>query len=343
MCDVDLVSWGIPETLADHSSLARVIGQERGVYRLMTAKGERVANVTGKFRYHAEKITDYPVVGDIVATENGESSLRILRVLPRKSLFLRRAAGSEGKSQPVAANIDFVFLCMALNSDFNLRRMERYVSLAWDSGAVPVVLLTKTDLCSDAVKKQNEVAGVAVGVDILRISSIDHYGIEELNSSLKPGKTASFVGSSGVGKSTLINTLMGMDVLSTAGLRSDGKGRHTTTQRQLLRLPSGALVIDTPGMRELGMWDQEEGLEHAFSEIESLAAACYFRNCSHQKEKGCAIQQALHDGILSTERWQAYLKLKVEAAYVRDSAVYLEHKEDKFKTIAKMNRFNRKK
>lgn len=343
MCDIDLTRWGISASITENPFLARVIGQERGIYHLMTAKGERIAEVTGKFRYDAEKVTDYPVVGDIVDTEDCDGTLRILRVLPRKSLVLRRAAGFEGKPQPIAANIDTLFLCMALNSDFNLRRLERYLTLAWDSGVIPVVLLTKADLCPDAVQRQAEVAAIAIGVDILRISSVDHSGVDEIASYLKPGKTASFIGSSGVGKSTLINTLMGVDLLATAGLRSDGKGRHTTTRRQLLSLPSGALVIDTPGMRELGIWEHEEGVDHAFAEIESLAATCRFRNCSHQKEKGCAVQQAIHDGTLSAERWQAYLKLKSEAAYTRDSAVYLERKEEKFKTIAKMNRFNRKK
>ncbi len=208
MCNVDLTRWGISASITENPFLARVIGQERGIYHLMTAKGERIAEVTGKFRYDAAKVTDYPVVGDIVDTEDCEGTLRILRVLPRKSFVLRRAAGFEGKPQPIAANIDTLFLCMALNSDFNLRRLERYLALAWDSGVIPVVLLTKADLCPDAIQRQAEVAEIAIGVDILRISSVDHSGVDEIASYLKPGKTASFIGSSGVGKSTLINTLM---------------------------------------------------------------------------------------------------------------------------------------
>lgn len=240
------------------------------------------------------------------AGEDGNAVIQA--ILPRKSVFTRRAAGTANREQVVAANIDTVFICMSLNNDFNVRRLERYLSVAWDSGASPVIILTKADLCADLDQRLREVESVALGVEVVVTSSLSENGTDTLKSYLKEGKTASFIGSSGVGKSTLINRLMGSDKLATNGLRNDDKGRHTTTHRELVLLENGALVIDTPGMRELGMWGADSGIDTTFADIEELALGCKFNNCTHTSEPGCAILAAIEDGTLSEERYRSYTK-----------------------------------
>ena len=230
---------------------------------------------------------------------------------------------------------------MSLDNDFNLRRLERYLSVAWDSGAVPVIVLTKADLCTDLEQKQAEVS--SIGVDVLVTTSSEKDGYSQILPYIADGKTVAFIGSSGVGKSTLINCLLGEQRLDTNGLRNDDKGRHTTTHRELILLPNGGMVIDTPGMRELGMWDSKSGIDHTFGEIEALASKCKFKDCCHHNEPGCAIRQALEDSTLSEERWLSYQKLKTENEYVMDSQSYLAGKEKRFKEIAKFNKSNRKK
>ena len=242
----------------------------------------------------------------------------------------------------MAANIDTVFLCMSLNNDFNLRRLERYLSVAWDSGAVPVIVLTKADLCDDLEQKQAEVSSIAIGVDVLVTTALERDGYVQILPYITDGKTVAFIGSSGVGKSTLINCLLGEQRLDTNGLRNDDKGRHTTTHRELILLPNGGMVIDTPGMRELGMWDSSSGIDQTFRDIEELSSQCRFKDCSHHNEPGCAVQRALQDGTLSEERWFSYQKLKTENEYAMDSQSYLAGKEKKFKEIAKINKSNRK-
>ena len=277
-----------------------------------------MAEVSGKFRFQTTILSDYPAVGNFVLVnwnESGNSSI-IESLLPRKSAFIRKAAGEPQQEQIVAANIDTVFLCMALNHDFNLRRLERYISIAWDSGAMPVVVLTKSDLCDDLEQKLSEVSSVAFGVDVLVTTSTEENGYKVLLPFISEGKTIAFIGSSGVGKSTLINRLLGKDQLKTNGLRNDDKGRHTTTHRELFLLPSGGMVIDTPGMREFGMWDNDTGIEKTFADIEELAAQCKFRNCTHTNEPGCAIRSALEMGELEMNRWQSYQKLKAENDYM---------------------------
>ena len=267
------------------------------------------------------------------AGEDGNAVIQA--ILPRKSVFTRRAAGTANREQVVAANIDTVFICMSLNNDFNVRRLERYLSVAWDSGASPVIILTKADLCSDLDQRLRSVESVALGVEVVVTSSISENGTDALKPYLKEGKTASFIGSSGVGKSTLINRLMGSDKLATNGLRNDDKGRHTTTHRELVLLENGALVIDTPGMRELGMWGADSGIDTTFADIEELALSCKFKNCTHTTEPGCAILAAIEDGTLSEERYRSYTKLSAENAYAEDSESYLAAKSKKFKEIAK--------
>lgn len=327
-----------PELIA-----GRITLQEKGVYRICTIMGEQKALVSGKFQFNVQVASDYPTVGDYVMVSSADPYTAIIhQVLPRKSLFVRKAAGTSKTEQVVAANIDTVFLCMSLNNDFNLRRLERYLAATWESGADPVVVLTKADLCEDLSEKQREVEAIAMGVDILTTSAMELDGYRQLVPYITEGRTVAFVGSSGVGKSTLINRLLGEERMETGGLRNDDKGHHTTTHRELLFLPGGAMVIDTPGMRELGLWDAASGLEETFGDIEELATRCRFRNCSHSGEPGCAIHAAIQSGDLDSNRWLSYQKLKNENSYVADSESYLAAKEKKFKGISKINKHNKK-
>ena len=323
------MSFSIPDRWAalaaqyPEQTVGRVTLQEKGMYRIRTAMGEQNALVSGKFQYDAQSASDYPAVGDYVTAgcAGGDTAI-IDQVLPRKSLFVRKAAGTSKAEQVVAANIDTVFLCMSLNNDFNLRRLERYLAVTWESGAEPVVVLTKADLCGDLRHKQAEVEAIAAGVDILTTSALELDGYRQILPYITGGRTVAFVGSSGVGKSTLINRLLGEDRLATDGLRNDDKGHHTTTHRELLVLPNGAMVIDTPGMRELGMWDTASGVEQTFGDIEALTAGCRFRNCSHSGEPGCAVRAAIRSGDLDESRWRSYQKLKNENSYAAGSESY---------------------
>ncbi|MBQ6684613.1 MAG: ribosome small subunit-dependent GTPase A [Firmicutes bacterium] len=316
--------------------VGRILSQEKGLYRVITELGEKLTEISGKFRYEAKCLSDYPAVGDFVMVDwNPAGGNAVIHyILPRKSCFTRKAAGQR-KEQLVAANVDTLFLCMSLNNDFNLRRLERYLTIGWDSGAIPVIVLTKSDLCTDLESKVSEVESVAFGVDVLVTSSVDVDGEMQIRPYITDGKTVAFLGSSGVGKSTLINRLLGEERLETQALRNDDKGRHTTTHRELILLPSGGMVIDTPGMRELGMWDSAEGVETTFADIEELANRCRFSDCTHTSEPGCAVLSALEDGSLDPSRWNSYLKIKTELEYAADSESYLERKEQKFKEISK--------
>ncbi|MHC1786856.1 MAG: ribosome small subunit-dependent GTPase A [Christensenellales bacterium] len=338
---IDLSDYGLSQPLADQAQgagkpLGRVISQDRNLYHVITAEGEIRACVSGRFRHEVLTVSDYPAVGDFVLldlpADGGDGVIQ--GILPRWSVFIRKAGGTAHEEQVVAANIDTLLLCMALNLDFNLRRLERYLAIGWDSGAVPVVLLTKADLCQDLAGRLREVRQVAPGADILVTSSLTEDGLLQIAPYLKRGQTLALIGSSGVGKSTLINRLLGEDRQKTLGLRDDDRGRHATTRRQLLLLPGGGLVIDTPGMRELGLWEASAGVETGFSDIEALAAGCRFRDCSHDREPGCAVQAAIKNGGLQAQRLQSYQKLKVESAYAQDAASYLAAKEEKFRQIA---------
>ncbi len=346
-----MASYGLTERFSAMAgefpalTVGRVLSQEKGAYRVIHAEGEQSAAVSGRYRFEAKAVSDYPAVGDFVMldTLGGEGQAVIHGLLPRKSVFIRKAAGTSGGEQVVAANVDLVFICMSLNNDFNLRRLERYLAVAWDSGAVPVVLLTKADLCPSVAEKRAAVSEIAVGADVLVTSGVERDGYEEVLPYIKDGRTVAFIGSSGVGKSTLINRLLGEERIKTAGLRNDDKGRHTTTRRELIRLPQGGIVIDTPGMRELGMWDDAEGVEKTFADIEELARACKFGNCTHGGEPGCAVRAAIESGELSPQRWQSYQKLLTESAFAENSESYLAAKEQKFKNIAMINKAKRKK
>lgn len=317
-----LINLGFDEEILQKSALyqdlylGRVIAQYKDLYKVATALDEVTAEISGKFRYLAADLPDYPAVGDFVMVDkehSGEGNVIIHKVLPRKSIFVRKAAGTAGGVQVVAANIDIVFICMSLNNDFNLRRLERYLSIAWDSQALPVIVLTKSDLCGDIDSKLAEIYAVAAGVDVLITTSMTDKGYEAIKKYITPGKTVAFIGSSGVGKSTLINRLLGEEVIKTGELRNDDRGRHTTTRRELILIPSGGAVIDTPGMRELGI--ETANLSKSFSEIEELATQCKFRDCTHTDEPGCAVNKAVEDGLLSRERVLSFQKLKKEAKY----------------------------
>ena len=322
---------------------ARVISQEKGVYKIQSGSEIKSAVVSGKYRYETQTVSDYPAVGDYVIAEWQDSggSAVITGLFPRKSCFIRKAAGTGKQEQVVAANIDTVFICMSLNNNFNIRRLERYLSVAYDSGATPVAVLTKSDLCSDKENKIAEAQNAAPGVDVLTISSREG-DYEAVMKYILPGKTVAFIGSSGVGKSTLINKLTGTDSLATREIGNDDKGRHTTTRRELITLQNGAFVIDTPGMRELGMWDSGDGIDTAFADIEELSRACKYADCTHTSEPGCAVLRALADGTLDNARLSSYRKLKTENDYAADNSRYLEAKRAKFKEIAKINKSRRK-
>jgi len=325
-------------------AVGRILSQEKGLYRVISENGERFAKMAGRFRYEAGTVSDFPAVGDFVMMDCKEtnSNAIIHHVLQRKSVFTRKAAGTAHTEQVVAANIDTIFLCMSLNNDFNLRRLERYLSICWESGATPVIVLTKADLCENIAEKLSAVNAVAMGADILVTSANSQDGYNQILPYIKEKHTVALIGSSGVGKSTLINCLLGESLIDTNGLRNDDKGRHTTTRRELILLPNGGLVIDTPGMRELGMWDIAEGLDKTFLDIEELSAQCRFNNCSHTTEPDCAVKMAIECGSLLPDRWQSYQKLKAENAYAEDAGRYLMAKEKIRKNIAKINKSNKR-
>jgi ribosome biogenesis GTPase len=300
---------------------ARVIVEHRGAYavRAMRPDGpvEGLAVVSGRFRYEAAGAADFPAVGDWVAIDGSpaEDAATIHARLPRRTAVSRLAAGRRTEAQAVAANVDVVFVAMGLDGDFNLRRLERNLAVAWDSGASPAVLLTKADRCSDVEAHAHAAAGAAPSVPVMPISALSGDGLDAVRAWLTPGRTAAVLGSSGVGKSTLINALLGQDVLATREVRAgDDRGRHTTTRRQLLALPGGGLIIDNPGMRELGLWDGGEAIGETFAEIDDLAVSCRFGDCRHEHEPGCAVLAAIGDGRLPPQRLRNRRKLERETA-----------------------------
>jgi ribosome biogenesis GTPase / thiamine phosphate phosphatase len=329
---------------AVHHAPARVLAQHRGLWRLVTREGEVSGRLSGRFQLKAGP-GEHPVVGDwvSVALPDGEGDAVIHGVLPRRGVFARRAAGEE-HAQVVAANVDTAFLVAGMTADLNLRRLERYLVAARDGGVAPVIVLTKTDL-SDAVEETRAlVAQIAIGAPVLAVSALTGEGIEALRALTPAGETVALLGSSGAGKSTLLNALAGEALMATGAVREDDqRGRHTTRHRELFRLPGGALVIDTPGMRELGLLADEEALDATFADIAALPH-CRFSDCSHGSEPGCAVRAALESGALSEARWRAYLKLQreMEFAEARDKPEVEAARRDRWKRIHKDQRARQK-
>ena len=298
---------------------ARVISQQRGLWRVAGDFAECWAEASGALRNGADAGEDWPAAGDWVAVEilSGGGRPLIHKVLPRRTKFVRKVAGKRLDEQVIAANVDTAFVVMALDGDFNVRRLERYLAQGMESGAKSIVVLNKADDCGDVAARIAEVENIAAGVPIFALSARTGDGVDALDKFLARGETVVLLGSSGVGKSTLLNHFLRRDAQAVQPVRaSDSRGRHTTTSRELFELPGGALLIDTPGLRELQLWDATEGVEQAFSDIEELAAQCKFGNCGHTSEPGCAVQAAIAEGRLDADRLENQRKLQREQAFV---------------------------
>jgi ribosome biogenesis GTPase / thiamine phosphate phosphatase len=341
---VNLIDYGFDdkvrnefEKIKDKEYLpARVVRQEKGCYHVQCEYGEVTSEVSGKFRYNTKSKSDFPAVGDWAAIKltNECKSAIIYSVLPRKSSLTRKAPISGGRTvrningkkmafggtteeQVIAANIDILFFVMSLDNDYSLKRMERYLTVGWNSGATPVILLNKIDLCTDLNEKLSEIEKISVGVNVHCISAMKNEGIEELSQYISNGKTIGLFGSSGVGKSTISNCLLRSDELATGEVREkDSKGRHTTTWRELILLPEGGVIIDTPGMREFQVWLDQDELDTKFEDIKEIENQCKYNDCSHKKEPGCSIRKALQEGTLRKERYENYLMMKIEVGYL---------------------------
>ena len=344
---IDLTSYGY-QPMADPAPgaiPARVTAVHRERYELVCAHGP----VSGRLKtsiYYGPEAVDFPTTGDFVLlqyAENGDSV--IVRTLPRRSYFSRRDPAPGRDEQAVAANFDTCFIMTSLNQNFKPARLERYLTLAWQSGGTPVILLTKADLVEDFSEQLRATGEIAMGAEIIALSAVTGFGLERLAPYLQPGKTVVFLGSSGVGKSSLLNALVGETAMAVNAIREgDSRGRHTTTHRQLFMLPDGAMVIDTPGMRELGMWDVSAGLGSAFADVEEiLARPCRFSDCKHESEPGCAVKAAIAGGELPPERLESYLRLRREARWSDDPTGALREKWVRNKAIAQWSRQQKKK
>ncbi|MBA3231523.1 MAG: ribosome small subunit-dependent GTPase A [Acidobacteria bacterium] len=352
--ELERIGWtsARAEAFAPHAAAglvpARVSLEHTHIYRVLTAEGELLARVAGRLRHQAASRSDFPAVGDWVVVEPApQSDARIVAVLPRRSRFSRRAAGDPAEEQIVAANIDTVFLVGGLDGDFNPRRLERYLLVSWESGAAPVVVLNKADVVQDSERMADEVRALAPEVPVHAVSCLVPGSLEVLRRYLGLGQTAALLGSSGVGKSTIVNRLIGFDLLRTRDVRvSDSRGRHTSTSRQMVVMPEGGVLIDTPGMRELQLWDTGEGLAGAFSDIDALGEQCRFRDCRHRQEPGCAVRHAVETGALPTGRFESYQKLQDERehqARAADERAQLDEKRrSKIQTRALNKRLKEK-
>ncbi|MFQ5528376.1 MAG: ribosome small subunit-dependent GTPase A [Thermoanaerobaculia bacterium] len=330
-------SWAerLSEADVEGGIAARVVAEHRELFRVHTGSEEIAARIAGRLRHVALSSAELPAVGDWVvidsADERGDALIQ--NILPRRSVFSRKAAGKRTDEQIVAANVDTVWIVSPADADRNPARIERYLTMVWESGASPVVVLSKADLSPAPERTIAEVAERVIGAPSHAVSAISGAGLDELEQYLAPGSTIALLGPSGAGKSTLINRLAGQEVMRTAEVRdSDSKGRHTTTHRQLVLLPSGALLLDTPGLRELQLWSAEEGLEKSFADIEALAAGCRFSDCGHDSEPGCAVQAAIRAGTLDLARFESFRKLEKELAY-------LERKQDVRADLAERQRW----
>ncbi len=338
-----LKKFGITERFLHEASvyegcmLARVVAQYKGLYKVVTPEGETQAEVSGKFRHATAVLSDFPTVGDyVMVTLEAEGRAVIHHLLTRKSAFLRSAVGVSEQAQVVAANIDIIFICMSLNNNYNLNRLERYIAIAFESGAMPVIVLTKADLCENLDAMLSEVEKVSAYSDILITSLHDENRASAFAKYLGEGVTAAFIGSSGVGKSTLINDILGNTTIATREIDKNDKGKHTTTGREMFPTSYGGVVIDTPGMRELGI--ESADINTTFADIETYAQSCKFTNCSHTNEPQCAVLAALSEGHIDERRLESYFKIKIESGYVGLSSKEIEEKklERMFKEVGGM-------
>jgi ribosome biogenesis GTPase len=307
-----------------------VSAQHRGAFDVLTEQGELRVQLAGRLRHEAASGAELPAVGDWVAVRDET----IQAVLPRRSAFSRKVAWSQTEAQVVAANLDTVFVVSGLDGDLNPRRLERYLTLAWESGATPVLVLTKADLCVDRDAALLEVEQVALGVSAHVVSNVTGEGLDELAQYLAPAKTVALLGSSGVGKSTLANRLLGEELQATKEIAEDGRGRHTTSSRHLFQLPGGALLVDTPGLREVQLWDADEGIQDAFADVDEVAAQCRFNDCAHEQEPGCAVQAAIAEGTLPLERLDSYRLLQRELRHLAVKQDARLRSEEKKKRVA---------
>ena len=346
---IDLKQYGYIETATIPDSLipGRITELQREQYTVITEHGEVTAVLKGSFYHNAEMREDYPSVGDFVLLQHNENGAsRIAKLLPRRSKFSRADFSGHAVGyvktileQIVATNFDYVFIVSSLNWDFKVNRIMRYLTQTWQSGGQPVVILTKADLVDGFDTLLTDVQQAAPDVPIHAVSAHTGFGLDELGEYLQPGKTVVFLGMSGVGKSSLLNALMNQEVMTVKAIREDdSRGRHTTTHRQLFILPSGAMVIDTPGMRELGLFDADEGISAGFTDVEELFLQCRFNDCHHKTEPGCAVLAALTDGSLSREHWERYLAQKRENKFVDDKSSYLTDKRTWHKDLAKWSK-----
>ena len=332
----NLISWGFGPRFVAQSELlerpdlvpARIVSEGRGIYHLAGCQ-RTLGHLSGRLR-RALSGHRRPAVGDWVAVCDREDQAVVHHIFDRQTQLLRRAAGTTGAGQVIAANVDVFFIVTSANRDLNPRRIERYLAAVWDSGATPVIVLNKVDLGGDIASMVHLLEGAAMGVPILQASALDGRGADALRACVGPGNTAALIGSSGVGKSSLTNLLLGREALATGAIREDdARGRHTTTSRHLVPLPGGGVLLDTPGMREFGLVTDEGGIETLFEDIQTLARDCRFGDCTHQGEPGCAVTSAIHNGALSSERLASYEKLRREQAFVARQADARLQREEK--------------
>ncbi|MBN2260599.1 MAG: ribosome small subunit-dependent GTPase A [Clostridiales bacterium] len=331
-----LKDWGLyhPSHMIENEKIGRVLEEEKGHYKIVADDGFYWGVVTEKFRKSTDSRSDFPSVGDWIVLEeamNGDKVL-IKKVLPRYSKFSRKIAGNVIDEQIIATNIDKIFIVMSLNEDFNIKRLERYLTLAWESSAIPCIILTKSDLCNDLEARIIQIEEIALGLELYVLSIFDEKSILNFKANaLKKGKTVAFVGSSGVGKSTIVNYILGNEIVKTAEIRNDSKGKHTTTSRNLYLSDEGVIVIDTPGMRELQLLDNEEGLIQTFEDVEEIAKSCKFSDCTHTNEPSCAVMNAIDSGILKEERLKNYFKMKKEIEFYKKKNKKKTKKQNKMK------------
>lgn len=318
---------------------ARVTAVHKERYALVCDRGECYGRLKSAVYFNGGT-QEFPTTGDFVLIQFNELGDSIItETLPRRSLFARKNPTLGEGDQVVAANFDSVFIMQSLNHDLNPKRLERYLALSWQSGAVPVVVLNKADLVDSYAEQMNEILRVAAGVDVFAVSAKTGYGFDVLGDYLKPGKTIVLLGSSGVGKSSFVNALAGESIMAVNEIREDdSKGRHTTTHRQLIRMNNGVMIIDTPGMRELGMLDASAGLSETFADVEQYFPLCRFSDCSHEREPGCAVQAAIASGELPLSRYESYKKLQRESQYAASQSNYLKLKQQRFTEIAKFSK-----